>query len=118
MAAAPFFIQGDGVNALAEYWAFIDAVGAPASHLLAEFVDIQKHGEITEFTAADYEATRVVGLYCRRLEGWAIFYIVRYGSVPGQPRCLIGIVRVGSLNPHSFDAMESEAETRLREYGR
>jgi len=70
MAAAPFFIQGDGVDAVAEFSAFLDAVGEPASHLFAEFVDIQANGSLSDIPEADNAATHVRGLYCRQLAGW------------------------------------------------
>jgi hypothetical protein len=114
VAEAPWFIRGDGVDALAEYRAFLDAVGEPASHLFAELVDVQENGPLSSIIHnANNVATHVRDLYCRIIEGWAVFFHVRQA----QNRCPIGIVHVGSLNPHPFDALKSEAQARLREAG-
>jgi hypothetical protein len=109
MRAPPFFIQGDGVNACHEFMAFLNAVADPAAHLLAEFMAIQENGSINDIPVTD--RTRVGGMYCRRLEGWVVFYIARQNS-----SCRIGVVHVGSLNPQSYKALENEAESRLREW--
>jgi hypothetical protein len=110
MFAPPYFAQGEDIDAVAEFGKFLDAVGEPASHLLAELADIQKNGTLSDIPSADDAATKVRGLHCRRVEGWAIFYAVK----PAGRRCEITIVHVGSLNPHAFGALESEAATRLK----
>jgi len=109
MRAPPFFIEGDGVNASHEFMAFLNAVEVPAAHLLAEFMSIQESGSIDDIPVTD--RTRVEGMYCRHLDDWVVFYIAEQKS-----SCLIGIVYVGSLNPHSYKALEIEAESRLKEW--
>ena len=56
---------------------------------------------------ADVDATAVQGMFCRRVSGWAVFYAATRSPFA------ITILHVASLNPHSFQALESEAETRL-----
>ena len=115
MPDAPLFIQGQGVDALAEYTAFLHAVGEPAAHLLAEFVHLQQNG-LSALRDADLNATQVIGLCCRVVEAWAVFYVAKEGSL-SRNTCRVGIVHVGRVNPPPFGQLESEAEKRLREYG-
>jgi hypothetical protein len=70
---------------------------------------IQENGSIGDIPITD--RTRVEGLYCRHLDGWVVFYIAEQ-----RGHCLIGVVHVGSLNPHSYKALEIEAESRLKEW--
>lgn len=106
----PYFAKWETVNAAAEYTRFANAVGDPAVHLLAWLAHVHNKGKLSDIPNADGASTRVRGLYCRRVEGWAIFYTAELE----EGNCRIKVVHVGSLNPHSFDALESEAEGRLR----
>lgn len=111
MAEAPWFMQGDGFNALAEFRGLLHAVGAPGVHLLAEFVHLQENVGVSGLPKADFATSQVDGLYCRLMEGWAVFYTAANGAIH---RCRIGIILVGRLNPRSLRELESEAEIRLR----
>jgi hypothetical protein len=108
---APFFFQGERGDAVAEYREFLDAVEDAALHLLAEFTNFQAHGTLADIRREDDAATKVRGLYCRHVEGWVVFYTAAQAGVG----CQIEIILVGSLNPHSFEALENEAEARLRD---
>ena len=107
----PHFVQGEGIDAVAEYRRFLDDVGEAASHLLAELADLQHRGRLEDIPEADDLATAVRGLYCRRVAGWAVFYAAQWA----WNRCRIRVVLVAPLNPHPFGALESEAEARLRD---
>jgi hypothetical protein len=87
----PYF-AGGAVDAVAEYKAFIKAVGDDAVHLLAE------------------NRTKVRDLNCRYVEGWAVFYAAQ--SI--RNRCQITVIHVGKYESNTFDALESEAEKRQR----
>jgi hypothetical protein len=102
-----FVREPGGPDAVAEFSRFATAVGEAASHLLAELAEIHNYGTLSDIPAGDEAATNVRGLYCRRVEGWVIFYSV---SKP----CRITVIQAANLNPHSFSALESEAENRLR----
>lgn len=104
----PYFAKGATVNAVAEFRAFVDAVGLPAVELLAELTSLHNSGDISDIPTKDKNATHVRGLYCRHIEGWAIFYATE------TKRCRITVMHAATLNPHSFSALENEATHRLR----
>jgi hypothetical protein len=104
----PYFARGGSVNAVAEFRAFVDAVGLPAVELLAELTSLHNSGDISDIPTSDKNATNVRGLCCRHVGGWAIFYATE------TMLCRITIIHAASLNPHSFTAVESEAANRLR----
>lgn len=106
----PYFAEGGGANAASEYIAFGLEVGDPAAHLLAELVRIHNQGRLEDIPTKDADATNVHDLYCRQLDRWVVFYTVE----PTPTCCLVTIILVGKLNPHSFGALENEAETRMR----
>src|SRR6266576_6155730 len=105
----PYFAGGAN-DAVAEYEAFIKAVGDDAVHLLAELVRIHNQGSLSDIPTADKNRTNIRDLNCRCVEGWAVFYTAR--STRNQ--CEITVLHVGSYEPNSFSALESEAEKRQR----
>lgn len=106
----PYFAEGDAAHAADEYTAFGLAVGDPAAHLLAELVRLHNQGSTDDIPDRDAAATNVLGLYCRRIGDWVVFY----AAAPLSSRCAVTVLLVGRLNPHSFEALESEAEMRMR----
>ena len=102
----PYFAEG----ALAEYEAFIKAIGDDAVHLLAELIRLHNHGNSSDIPAADKNRTNVRDLNCRCVEEWAVFYAAQ--STRNQ--CQITVAHVGRYETNSFSALESEAEKRQR----
>ena len=107
-ALPPKFVRGKGVDAVAEFKAFVVAVEKPAAHLLAELIDIQNSGAPSGIPTADGAATSVRGLYCRKLNGWAVFYTF-------EPKPFrIMVIYVARLSPSPFSTLEGEAADRMR----
>jgi hypothetical protein len=109
MAQLPAFVKGEDCNAVEEFSAFLAANPEEAAHLLAELVHRQGFGAFEDIPATDRDSTRVTDLYCRRCGDWAVFYAAR------RFLFLITVVLVGSCQLKSFEALEDEAEMRLRE---
>jgi hypothetical protein len=105
-----FVREGGGVNAVAEFRKFAAAIEEPAAHVLAELAEIHNLGTEADIPASDGASTKVRGLYCRQIMGWAVFYAAV--SKPNPFR--IVVLHVAHMNPHPFAALESEAESRLR----
>jgi hypothetical protein len=110
MISPPSFAKGGtNVDAVAEFRAFVGAVGEPAASFLAELADLQNHGVFSDIPKPDISATSVNGLYCRVLVGWAVFYTARRSPFE------VTILHAGTLNPHPFHLRESEAAIRLNQ---
>jgi hypothetical protein len=108
----PYFVEGSDVDVVAEFSRFIDAVGEPAAHLLAELAEYHNGlRAYAEIPLADDAETCVRGLCCRKLNGWAVFYAAE------QKPVRITVVYAASLNPASFDDLEAEAASRLARLG-
>jgi len=104
----PEFVRGDGVNAVAEFRAFITAVGQPAVHLLADLSQLQNFGSFRDIPAADGQLTRMRGLYRRIVENWVVFYTA-------EPLPLrITVLHASRFDPPPFATVEAEAGQRLR----
>ena len=108
MALEPpsFLQQSGGFDAIAEFRSFASAVGSPAAHLLAELADIKAGGSPVPVT--DDQATQVVGMFCRKIDGWAVFYRTS-GSGGG-----LTVILVGVDDPGKFGILEGEADHRSR----
>jgi hypothetical protein len=105
----PYF-AGGSVDAVAEYKAFIKAVGDDGVHLLAELIRIHNQGNLSDIPTADKNRTNVRDLNCRCVEGWAVFY-----AAPSiRNRCQITVIHVGKYESNTFGVLESEAEKRQR----
>lgn len=102
-----FVREKGGADAVAEFRKFATAIGEPAAHVLAELALLHNHGTQSDIPAEDNAATTVRGLYCRKIDNWAIFYTA---SQPWK----ITVLHIGHVNPHSFNSLESEATRRLR----
>ena len=112
MASLPYFAKGaPDVDAVAEFQAFMSAVGADAAHLLAELAYTHNYGSYDDIPEADIAASQVRDLCCRIVSGWAVFY--RATSNP----CRITILHAATTNPHPLHALESEAARRLSRLG-
>jgi hypothetical protein len=115
----PYFARGGDIDAVAEFTAFVTAVGDEAAFLLAELAVLHNHFYRGDIADQDRYATRARGLYCRQVADWAVFYTVR-ARIFG-----VTVVHVGNLKPHRtsaldpdlFSALESEAATRLNRLG-
>jgi hypothetical protein len=106
----PGFVQDDKCDSVAEFKAFVVASQQAASHLLAELARLQTFGDLEDISAADYEATAVSDLYCRKCDGWAVFY--RIDRRPRLPM-RVTVVLVGRIAEESFEKLEAEAAERL-----
>ena len=105
---APYFVREQGlIDSVAEFRAFVDAVGSPAAQLLGELAGMHNFGVNLDTLCKDNAATTVSGLYCRKIESWAIFYVL-------SPNGKVTVVYVAGQNPHPFSELENEAERRLR----
>lgn len=109
MISPPSFAKGGPVDAVAEFSAFIIAVGESGASLLAELSDLNSNGAFADIPASDSKATTASDLYCRVVDGWAVFYTAR--RYPFE----ITVLHVASLNPHPFRERESEAVRRLNQ---
>lgn len=96
----PDFVRGSKVDAVGEFRRFVEIVREPAAHLLAELSEIHNG-----FRAIPTEDISVHGLYCRKLDHWAVFYAALDGGIT--------IVYVASSNPTPLTALEREAADRL-----
>jgi hypothetical protein len=113
MASPPKFVKGESdVDAVSEYRKFVDAVGEPAAHLLAELAEIHNYGSLSDIPAEDSAKTSARGLYCRCIGNWAVFY-----TADSNPFG-ITVLHAGSLNPRPFLELESEAVNRLARLNR
>ena len=102
----PGFVQSGSDDSLAEYKAFVAASRNGASHLLAELTRLQTFRNPGEAQDADDKATSMGGLYCRKCDGWAVFYAIR--RMPFQ----VTIVLAGDMAVESFAGLESRAAKR------
>jgi hypothetical protein len=80
--------------------------------MLAELCALQNFGLPAAIPPADDKATSVRGLYCRKLKGWAAFYMI---DPPPEP-LRIHVLHVAPLVAGTFDALEAEAASRLRRH--
>ncbi len=108
--SVPWFFKQDGKNAVAEHGAFLDAAPELAARTLAALCELQGFGSSASIPAADGKATRVRGLFCRKMKGWCLFYTA---DMPPKPFRVI-VLHVARLNGGTFDALEAEAADRLR----
>jgi hypothetical protein len=105
----PRYFRHDGKSAAAEHLAFMDAAPEHATRLLAAMCELQNGGAPASIPAADDKATRVRGLYCRKLKGWALFYTA---DMPPRPFRII-VLHVARLAGAAFESLEAEAANRL-----
>jgi|SRR5580704_2067805 hypothetical protein len=101
------FVRGDGVDAVAEFRAFVTAVGDVASTVLADLVWLHNFGTISDFPAADGRPSVNGGVYRREVQGWVVFYTTN--PIPIR----ITVLYVSRVNPPPHATLEREAVARL-----
>lgn len=106
----PRFFKRDGENAVSEHFAFLEAAPELAAGTFASLCALQNSGTHASIPAADAKATRVRGLYCRKLKDWAVFYAADIAPKPFR----IIVLHVARMTSGTFDFLEVEAAARLR----
>ncbi len=98
---APYFFRESGsTDVVAEFRRFFEAVGDQAARVLAELAEMRNFGPSLSVIKRDSAATRVTGLYCRKVGAWSVFYVL---SVEDG----VTVLYVACHNPHSFEALEN-----------
>jgi hypothetical protein len=114
MAVAPSppeFVRGDGIDAIAEFRAFISAVGYPAVAFLAELSEWHNFGTFEDVPESDSTGDKRNGLYRRIFGSWVVFYTAQ----PFPFR--ITVLHAARFNPPSFGVVQAEAALRLGRLG-
>ena len=102
----PGFVRNGADNSLQEYQAFLAASEDKACYLLAELARLQASGKLGEAQIKDDNATSLGGLYCRKCDGWAVFYAIK------QKPFEVTIILAGDMATESFSSLEGKAANR------
>jgi hypothetical protein len=98
-----------GTDSVHEFSNFVSSVGAPAVYLLAELAFIHNHRETGSISlGAAVPGTK--GLFCRKISGWAIFYLLS-GELE------VTVILVAPLNTSEVGSLAMEAIRRSQLLG-